>query len=69
LLGLQNVASLLVRSGVAALGLAATYVLVLLVLRLSDDDRIIVSRAARKFTRRRGGPAGLAQAGPGREPT
>jgi O-antigen/teichoic acid export membrane protein len=69
LLGLQNVASLLVRSGVAALGLAATYVLVLLVLRLSDDDRIIVSRAARKFTRRRGGPAGLAQASPGREPT
>jgi O-antigen/teichoic acid export membrane protein len=74
LLGLQGTAQLLTRSALAALALAATYVLLLVVLRLSDDDRIIVSRAARKFTRRRGGPPrggppGLARATATREST
>jgi len=47
--------------GAAALGLA--YAGLLVVLGLSDDDRIVVSRAARKFTRRRGGsPGGMARA-------
>jgi O-antigen/teichoic acid export membrane protein len=69
LLGLQHVTGLLIRSVVAALALAVTYIVVLLVLGLSDDDRTIVSRAARKFTRRRGGPPGLAQASASREPT
>ncbi|HET7582056.1 MAG TPA: flippase [Candidatus Limnocylindria bacterium] len=69
LLGLRHVTGLLIRSVVAALALAVTYIVVLLVLGLSDDDRTIVSRAARKFTRRRGGPPGLAQASASREPT
>jgi len=69
LLGLQHVTGLLIRSVVAALALAVTYIVVLLALGLSDDDRTIVKRAARKFTRRRGGPPGLAQASASREPT
>jgi O-antigen/teichoic acid export membrane protein len=68
-LGLRDVTGLLERSVLAALALAATYVLVLVLLRLSDDDRIIVSRAARKFTRRRGGPRGMASASATHEPT
>jgi O-antigen/teichoic acid export membrane protein len=69
ILALQGVEGLLVRSALAALALGTTYVVVLVALRLSDDDRIIVSRAARKFTRRRGGPASLAGAGATREST
>ena len=69
ILGLQGVTGVLERSVLAALALAVTYVLVLVLLRLSDDDRIIVSRAARKFTRRRGGPRGMASASATQEPT
>jgi O-antigen/teichoic acid export membrane protein len=46
--------------GAVALGL--TYAAVLPLLGLTDDDRTIVSRAARKITRRGGRPGSMARA-------
>lgn len=56
------------RSAIGALALVLTYVGVLAALGLSDDDRMIVSRAARKLTRRGGGPRGQARAEASGEP-
>ncbi len=59
---------LLLSSALGAVALGLAYAGLLVVLGLSDDDRIVVSRAARKFTRRRGGspgggsPGGMARA-------
>ncbi|HEY7333159.1 MAG TPA: flippase [Candidatus Limnocylindria bacterium] len=60
-------ADLVLRSAVGALALGATYAVSLWALGLSDDDRAIVSRAARKLTRRRG--SGQQVAGVPGEPT
>lgn len=58
----------LIASALGALALIATYAVVLVALGLSDDDRTIVSRAARKLTRRRGSSV-LARAEAPGEPT
>ncbi|HET7521516.1 MAG TPA: oligosaccharide flippase family protein, partial [Candidatus Limnocylindria bacterium] len=50
-------ASLFVRALTGGAALAVTYAAVLVALGLSDDDRTILSRAGRRFTRRRGGKA------------
>jgi O-antigen/teichoic acid export membrane protein len=51
---------LVLRSAVAALLLGVTYAGALVALRLSDDDRAIVSRAINRFTRRRRPAGGVA---------
>ncbi len=61
---------LLVSSALGAVALGLTYAGLLVALGLSDDDRTVVSRAARKFTRRRSGsPGGGAPAEATGEPT
>ena len=62
---------LLVSSALGAVALGLTYAGLLVALGLSDDDRTVVSRAARKFTRRRGGcgSGGVAPAEATGEPT
>ena len=60
---------LLISSGLGALALGATYAGLLVALGLSDDDRTVVTRAARKITRRRPSPAGMARADVPGEPS
>ena len=65
----ENVTGPLAGSAIGALALTVTYVAVLVALGLSDDDRTVLSRAARKVTRRRGTSVGMARAGARGEPT
>jgi O-antigen/teichoic acid export membrane protein len=69
LVALGDGAGLILRSAMGALALVATYGAVLWAQGLSDDDRTIVSRAARKLTRRRGSPQPVAGVGASGEPT
>ena len=64
-----RLAGMLVGSAIGALALSATYAAILVALGLSDDDRTVLSRAARKVTRRRGTSVGMAKAGAPGEPT
>jgi O-antigen/teichoic acid export membrane protein len=60
---------LLLSSALGAVALGVIYAVLLVALGLSDDDRAVVSRAARKFTRRREPSGGMARAEAPGEPT